>query len=239
MRWRKNLNVGSGMEMHRGSLPLREQAYLQIKAALFRTEGSGVSLSERQIAADLGLSLGPVRAALERLRAENLITVTRNSGIQLPQLTPDAILDFYEVRSVLEGHIVEALAARDIADRCGHIEDIMEQQLGCVEQGKADAYHELDMQFHLALAAMYGNAEMVRVLSGLRDRMHRLSSRLHAGHPERLGENYAQHRAVFDAIRSGDGPSAREKLLSHLAGGRSFIMDPEVRARPKPAAVST
>lgn len=224
------------MEVDGGALPLREQAYLQIKAALFRADASNSNLSERQLAADLGLSLGPVRSAIERLRAENLITVTRNAGIQLPQLTPDAILDFYEMRSVLEGHIVESLAGRDIADRCGHIEDILEQQLGCVEQGRADAYHELDMQFHLALATLYGNAEMVRVLSGLRDRMHRLSSRLHAGHPERLGENYAQHRMIFDAIRSRDGVSARERLLSHLSGGRRFIMDPEERIKSKNAA---
>lgn len=226
------------VETDRGSLPLREQAYLQIKAALFKADATNSNLSERQLAADLGLSLGPVRSALERLRAENLITVTRNAGIQLPQLTPDAILDFYEVRSVLEGHIVEALAVRDIIDRCGHIEDILEQQLSCVEQSKADSYHDLDMQFHLALATLYGNAEMVRVLSGLRDRMHRLSSRLHAGHPERLGENYAQHRKILDAIRSGDGAAARQRLLSHLAGGRSFIMDPEERIRSRKAAAS-
>lgn len=221
--------VGLIVDTRRGSLPLREQAYLEIKTLLLKSGGDPGNLSERQIAADLGLSLGPVRAALERLRAENLIIVTRNAGIQLPELTPDAILDFYEVRSVLEGHIVETLAHRDVTDRCGHIEDILEQQLGCVERNVADAYHELDMQFHLALASLYGNAEMVRVLSGLRDRMHRLSSRLHAGHPERLSENYAQHRLIFDAIRSGDGAGAREKLLSHLAGGRSFIMDPERR----------
>lgn len=221
-----------------GTPSLRERAYLQIKAALFRGDADAANLSERQIAADLGLSLAPVRAALERLRAENLIVVTRSAGIQLPELTPDAILDFYEVRMVLESHIVDELAGRDVADRCGHIEDILEQQLICVERGRADAYHELDMQFHLALACLYGNAEMVRVLSGLRDRMHRLSSRLHTGHPERLGPNHEQHRLIFEAIRSGDGARARETLLSHLAGARSFIMDPKQRTGRRPAALA-
>lgn len=221
-----------------GALPLRERAYLQIKAALFQGDTGTANLSERQIAADLGLSLAPVRAALERLRAENLIVVTRSAGIQLPELTPDAILDFYEVRAILESHIVDELAGRDIADRCGHIEDILEQQLLCVEQGRADTYHDLDMQFHLALASLYGNAEMVRVLSGLRDRMHRLSSRLHTGHPERLGPNHEQHRLIFEAIRSGDGGRAREVLLSHLDGARSFIMDPRKRIRRRSAALT-
>jgi DNA-binding GntR family transcriptional regulator len=212
---------------------LREQAYHQIKAALFQSEATEASFSERQLASDLGLSLGPVRAALERLRAENLIVVTRNAGIQLPQLTPDAILDFYEVRIALESLVVQALAEQDLSDRGDHIEDILQQQLECVKHGRADAYHELDMQFHLAMASLYGNAEIVRVLSGLRDRMHRLSSRIHAGHPDRLANNYSQHRAIFEAIRAGDAAAGRAELEAHLSGARSFILDPRHQTRRK------
>ncbi|CAN7633837.1 GntR family transcriptional regulator [Brucella pseudogrignonensis] len=211
---------------------LREQAYNRIKSELLKSSGD-LALSERQLASDLGLSLAPVRAALERLRVENLIVVTRNAGIQLPQLTVDEILDFYEVRSVFEGHIVEGLAARDLRDQGAHIEDILEQQTECVAKGEVDNYHELDMQFHLALASLYGNAEMVRVLAGLRDRMHRLSTRIHTGHPERLAANCAQHCEIFAAIRSGDAQAARRLLIGHLNGGRDFIMTPGSRSGPR------
>jgi len=210
---------------------LRDQAYLQIKDALLQSDGSGDNFSERQLAADLGLSLGPVRAAIERLRAENLIVVSRNTGIQLPQLTPDAILDFFEVRLALETLVVEALAGQEISERCDYVEDILENQLECVEQGRADAYHDLDMQFHLGMATLHGNAEIVRVLGGLRDRMYRLSSRMHAGHPERLEENYSQHKAIFEAVRAGDGVAARTNLVAHLSNGKNFLMNPRHQTR--------
>lgn len=215
---------------------LKEQAYERIKSVLLAPGYSPGLLSERQLSATLGISLGPVRAALERLRAERLIVVSRNTGIQVPDLTPDAILDFYEVRAVLEARVVERLATRDISARCSTIESILSEQEMCVARNEAGLYHELDMQFHLELASLYGNAEIVRVLGGLRDRMQRLSLKLHAGHPERLAQNFLQHQGILEAIRAGDPQLSQERLISHLTGGRSFILDPDQRLAGAPIA---
>jgi DNA-binding GntR family transcriptional regulator len=214
-----------------GKPTLKVKAYEEIKTFLFCTEVSGQIYSERQLAAHLKLSLGPVRSAVERLRAEGMIQVIPNSGIILPELTADLILDFYEVRSVLEAHIVESLASREVGGRLSEVDDLLARQEACVQRQDATSYHQLDMALHLALAELHGNAEIVRVLVGLRDRMHRLSSRLHAGHPERLSENFLQHRAIVDAIRHGDVQAARERLSSHLSVARNFILDPEARRR--------
>jgi len=214
-----------------GRTSLKGKAYELIKDLLFENEASGQTYSERQLAAHLNLGLGPVRSALERLRAEGLISVIPNSGIRLPQLTAEDILDFYEVRTVLEAHLVEVLAGRQVSHRLSKVEDILGQQQDCVSRRDTATYHQLDMEFHLALAELHGNAEIVRVLGTLRDRMQRLSSRLHAGHPQRLNENFLQHCQIVEAIRAGDGTTARERLRTHLISARNFILDPESRTR--------
>lgn len=210
---------------------LTQTAYDGIKALLLDSQGSGAAFSERQLSAQLGLGLAPIRAALSRLRAEELIVVVPNAGIRLPDLPPRAILDFYELRTALETHVVSALAARGVAARLGPIRELLDEQEACVRAGDAKAYHHKDMAFHRALAELHGNAEIVRVLSGLRDRMQRLSSVLHAGHPDRLSANFGQHVAILDAIAAGDAAAAVGRLRDHLSHARDLVMDPLARTR--------
>jgi DNA-binding GntR family transcriptional regulator len=40
-----------------------------------------------------------------------------------------------------------------------------------VRQTDPATYHELDMEFHLGFAKLYGNVEILRALEGLKDRM--------------------------------------------------------------------
>lgn len=211
------------------SVTLADQAYERVKSILLDGQVAARGTSERQLALRTGFGLAPVRTALARLRAEGLIIVTPKSGITLPELRPSAILDFYEIRMALEEHVVGDLAARGVADRVGHIRALLQAQAACVAAGDAAAYHAEDERFHMALVALHGNEEIARVLSTLRDRMRRLSSMLHAGHPERMPRNHAQHVEILDAIVDGDGPAARERLRDHLIGARNHVMDPYSR----------
>lgn len=210
---------------------LKDEAYHSIKETLLRTEGSSDAFSERQLATELNIGLGPVRSALERLRAEGLIVVAPNLGIRLPEITSDAIIDFYEMRTVLEQHVLWALANRLERPAFGSLDKIIDEQEECVRRTDPATYHELDMEFHLGFAKLYGNVEILRALEGLKDRMHRLSARLHAGHPERLAENFQQHKEILEAVRSGQGDLAKERLQNHLTHARSFILDPNSRTR--------
>ncbi|EJZ19892.1 GntR family transcriptional regulator, partial [Rhizobium sp. Pop5] len=71
---------------------LRDEAYQTIKEFLL-TEESEEVLSERTLASRFKLGLAPVRSAVERLRAEGLLTAMMNSGLRLPEITAREILD--------------------------------------------------------------------------------------------------------------------------------------------------
>lgn len=218
-----------------GRVLLKDGAYAAIKGHLLETEGVEGALSERGLAARLGLGLGPVRSALERLRAEGLIAVAPNSGIRLPEVTAREIVEFYELRLVVEPYIVSALAGGLTGPQTGAIEGVIAEQERAAAGGDTGRYHRLDLDFHVALAEFHGNAEMVHALGRLRDKMYRLSRRMHRAHPERLMPNAAQHRLIMEAVRDGDGPRARAEMERHLAWGRSFTLDPDGRMRPRGA----
>ena len=212
----------------RARLLLKDEAYARIRAYLL-DEQAGGSYSERALAARLDLGLGPVRSALERLRAEGLILVSPNSGIRLPEITAREILDFYELRLVIECHVVASLAGCLSAAQAERIGEILDEQEATSLRGDTTRYHELDLDFHTALAAFHGNAEMERALRQLRDKMYRLARRMHRTHPERLAVNTAQHRGIFEAVRSGNPEEAQARMRTHLDWGRRFTLDPDQR----------
>jgi len=212
-----------------GRVLRKDEAYALIRDHLFAASAVDQALSERTLAAHLGLGLGPVRSALERLRAEGLITVSPNSGIRLPEITAREVLDFYEMRMVVECHIVAALAGRLSAEQTGQLEDIIVEQEASAGRRDTIRYHQLDLDFHTVLAEQHGNAEMVRALRQLRDKMYRLSRRLHNTHPERLTVNAAQHRGIMEAVRDGNAREARRRMQTHLTWGRAFTLDPDGR----------
>ena len=207
---------------------LKDEAYARVRDYLLGDDVDGV-LSERVLAARLGLGLGPLRSAVERLRTEGLISVIANSGLRVPDVTAKEIIDFYEMRMVVECHVAASLAGRLTGPQSDRLEDVLVAQEHSAATRDTAEYHRLDLDFHTVLAEFYGNAEMIRALGQLRNKMYRLSRRLHRAHPERLAVNAAQHRGIVEAIRAGDGVEARSRTNTHLTWGRVFTLDPDGR----------
>lgn len=207
---------------------LKDEAYFRIRN-LLPEEGSEDAYSERALAARLDIGLGPVRSALERLRTEGLIVVSPNNGIGLPEINSREILDFYELRMVIECPVVASLAGCLSAGQAGRIDNILTEQEASAASGDTGRYHQLDLEFHAVLAEFHGNTEMEHALGRLRDKMYRLARRMHGAHPERLAVNAAQHRGIFEAVRAGKADEAHSRMKTHLDWGRRFTLDPDRR----------
>ncbi|GGD17849.1 GntR family transcriptional regulator [Aureimonas glaciei] len=203
----------------------KEEAYTRIKSALFESTDPEEVYSERSLSKRLELGLAPIRSAIGRLQNEGLIVVLPNAGFMLKPMTHRAIADFYEVRMVVEAHVVTSLTGRVGPAQKQQIEAILVQQADCLLDNDARTFHRLDMGFHIALARLHGNEEMIRILERLEDRMHRISVELHGRHPERLRPLVEQHHGILDEIVSGDPVVAGVKLRDHLAWGRSMIVN--------------
>ncbi|TVQ29759.1 MAG: GntR family transcriptional regulator [Geminicoccaceae bacterium] len=63
----------------------------------------GVRLRAEHIAAEIGVSRMPVREAVLQLDAEGLLTTLPNRGVVVSRLTPEEVVELFEIRAPLEG----------------------------------------------------------------------------------------------------------------------------------------
>src|SRR5438128_12486739 len=85
------------------NLTLWQRVYAHLREEILANRlTAGTELQETALAAELGVSRGPVREAIGRLAAEGLVVVRPRRGAVVRSLTKDEFIEAYEVREALE-----------------------------------------------------------------------------------------------------------------------------------------
>jgi DNA-binding GntR family transcriptional regulator len=174
------------------------------------TVPAGGRIIEQEIAAEFGVSRGPVREALRILEREGLIVVTARRGAQVSKLSIDEVKDLFDIRAALAklvmaratGHFDDALGA-ELEDRLAELERL------APSAGKADEffnrYHDLNL--HISRAA--GNPRLAQMVETLSLQARRYS-RLGLASKERRLISVRHWREVIDRMRAGDAAGAAD-----------------------------
>jgi GntR family transcriptional regulator, rspAB operon transcriptional repressor len=204
---------------------LKAQAYKEMKRLLLMGEvGPETFLSEREFARRLGMGNAPIRSAIERLAAEGLIIVSPQRGIQVRELSNAEIADHYELRELLEPFICRRIAGRLSPDQARRLRANIEAlQRGVGEHG-IERVIDIDTQFHIMLAEFYGNGEITKAMTQLRDSITRVIVRAFAQTPERLLAGCQEHRQIAEAIINGEPDLARSRALEHIQSGMKSVL---------------
>jgi DNA-binding GntR family transcriptional regulator len=206
---------------------LKDRAYERIKSRLLNNDyPPGTFLSERQLAENLGMSKTPVKAALERLESEGLIVVSPQQGIVVRELSVHEIADLYEIRAALESYALRTLAGNLTADQTARVRANLQAQARFRGTGDVAKGVELDAAFHTQFVEFLGNAEILRVIVQLREKMQRVVTQVFRLSPARIDTSYAEHTAIAAAVIDGDGARAVELIVGHLELGKRLILSP-------------
>ncbi|WP_066342602.1 FadR/GntR family transcriptional regulator [Azohydromonas lata] len=182
--------------------------------------------TERDLAAQLGVSRPSVREALIALEVEGVIEVRMSSGIYVRQRaarvlvdtrTVDGPLETIRARQVVEGELA-AMAARAaspvLVAALTEAVDLMDQDIdGGVMPLRGDRL------FHLRVAEAAENGPLLRVVTQLFDeRNNPLFERLgrHFENADNWRTAVAEHRRVVQAVKDGDPDAACAAMREHL-----------------------
>jgi len=193
-------------------LPAREQvASLLRKSILSRKLVAGQELGLEQVAAYAGVSIMPVREALQILAADGLIKLRPNKGAVVLGITKEMVCDHYETRAVLEGEATAKAAeeGRDIS----YIEQIYEESCRSLQEGRFADYKDYNQSWHMAIWYACGNKKMISMLSAL---WNGLSMGYGVTEEDYARISIKEHGEIMKALRRHDCELARGKMREHL-----------------------
>jgi DNA-binding GntR family transcriptional regulator len=206
---------------------MKEQAYAEIKRGILGGAfPSGSFVAERRLAAGLGMSKTPVRAALERLEAEGFVTISPQQGIIIRDLTVHEIADHYEIRVALETYVVRSAAGRLTPEQGERLQANLRAQEASRDANDVLRTVALDAEFHTLFCEFLGNREILRVMSQLREKIQRVITKVFQINVRRLANSYEEHRGIADAVLRGDAPLAARLMEEHLEYGKQDLLSP-------------
>jgi DNA-binding FadR family transcriptional regulator len=193
--------------------------------------------AERELAARLGVSRVTLREAIRAVADAGYVESRRGRyggtfvaedlpGLPRPRrgVTPSGadIEDVLTLRRVLESGAAQAAAERSLspADRQHlrvRLTDVAE-----VAAGEEAEYRRRDSRLHLAIAEVTASPSLTTAVADIRTKVNELLDAipLLAANIEHSNE---QHRAIVEAILSGDGPAARAAMDEHLDGTAALL----------------
>lgn len=173
----------------------------------------GARINEVALARELNASRTPLREALNRLVAERLIDFVPGQGFFCRRLDVEGIGQLYELRRALEGLSIRlacqraseagiAALAAEFGDEIAHV--------GGLTLGELTARDEA---FHLTIARLSGNDELVHQIRLLNERI-RFIRWVDMGN--RMQETKGQHREMIAALMARNAELAAAVMDRHI-----------------------
>jgi DNA-binding GntR family transcriptional regulator len=183
------------------------------EALLDGTLPAGTRLIQSDLAAQLDVSVTPVREALRDLAAEGLVIFDPHRGALVRSLDLAEVKEIYELRMLLEPvmirRTVSALAAAQI-DRADQLRRQME------ETESIAAWVELNREFHEAFVQPGDGGRLATILAGLRASASAYVGISLVGGQERLAESNDEHARLVELYRQRNVEGVIELTLQHL-----------------------
>jgi DNA-binding GntR family transcriptional regulator len=192
---------------------LNDRAYAALKKGLMSGQFKpGEILTIRQLAARYGISVTPVREALQRLVAERSLEMLHNRSIAVPILTLEKFVELRRVRCLLEGLAGEMAAPNfrpvDIAR--------LERMIGEIDRDIAGnnvaGYVRRNEKLHFLIYERAGSPVTLRIIQDLWTQVGPFFNCLFedSGY---LREANDGHRRILAAIRGADAAAVREAIV--------------------------
>ena len=180
---------------------------------------------ESELADQLGMSRTPVREAALMLEGQGLIALRPRKGVRILPVSPDDMREIYEVLTELESLAAATAAARGLSDEdLSPLAASLDEMEMALARDALEDWAEADDRFHKELVRLGGNSRIEAIFHLMNDQVRRARSVTLFMRPRPDRSNH-DHRAVMQAIRSGDGEVAASLHRAHRQRAKEMILE--------------
>jgi len=176
----------------------------------------GQRLKQLEVAADLGLSVTPVREALRILEAEGYVSCLSHKGALIPLLDGKQAQEIFELRIMLERELTRLALGNVTRDVLGDLHSLQQE---CIEAATRDdqvRVRQANYRFHFRL---YELAERPQTLQFVRVLWAKYPFHGLDAVPRRNDRMIAEHNAFLARVAENDHAEAVEAMERHVREG--------------------
>ena len=171
----------------------------------------GERLKIRQVAEELGVSIMPVRAALQRLAAEGALVNIPNCGVMVPKLKRAQFDDILQTRILLEGQAADLGTYRMNDADMKKMAGLNAQMAAAIEANDIKAYLDANEEFHVTLYRASGSPMLMELIETVWLKVGPISNQLFEN--ERFAKKLNDaHDVVMHALLQRDGTAVRQAI---------------------------
>ncbi len=181
-------------------------------------------LSIRMLAAKLGTSAMPVRAALSRLAAARALVPGPNRSFRVPPVTRERLVELASARAALEGRAAELATPRIAAegiDRLASLNALMREATGKQDQA---AYFANNRDFHWTIYQAAGQTLLGEMIEDLWLQNGPIHYFIYADFSI-FARSVARHDAVIEALRHRDAALARDAIVFDIVTANDYVVE--------------
>ena len=194
---------------------LRENVADAIRMKILNHEvPMGARIIEQEIAAELGVSRGPVREALRQLEQEGLLEYTRNAGCSVKKITLEDIYEIYLLRATYEVLAAKLCGGQFSKETLKEMEKAL-IQMEHLEEKDFDRAIALDNMLHHAIVQ---ETKLPRLVKSWSDLNYGNVISYYEGSPDRKAaarRQYPIHEKLFQVCCTGKCPEICQAIMDH------------------------
>lgn len=217
---------------------LADEIAFRLQAAILDGEyPPGSRLQQDELCVRFGVSRTPVREALRKLQATNLVEMIPNRGAMVRVPTRKGVVEVYALRAELEGFACQ-LAARNMnseaLDELDRAQSEMESAMAELEQGALRPEGEAafnaritaaNVDFHSAIHRLADNGRLARTIEELQTYFPKdYVWRAIRDSPEGRVLSIDEHEQIRNALGEHDGRAGRRAMTGHIEHAGRLLM---------------
>jgi DNA-binding GntR family transcriptional regulator len=179
---------------------------------------------EAEIAAEMGISRGPVREALAELEKEGLIITYPRKGTYVKSFELKDIEEIYTLRALLEGFGVslalDCLKEQDLA----YLRDLLDRIVEMAEKKDVIEVSSLNMQFHKKIMELSNHKRLYDSWQSLLAQTQMLSA-MTTEYYTSLIDIEKSHKILLDALVTGDREHIKKNFEHHILKSMNELLD--------------
>lgn len=182
----------------------------------------GEILTELKLVEQLGVSRTPIREALRRLEQERLIEDCSKGSVVLGITTED-LEDIMNIRQRIEGLAAYYATKNLTPESAKRFKQISDLQDFYYEKQDMDNLRKMDDAFHEAIYELSGRTVIRDTLQPLHHKTQRYR-RISMADPQRVENTMREHKAMYEAIVSGNAELAAELTEKHIENAKIHMI---------------